>query len=537
MAESESSSTAPDTGPSVSGSGLHIDDVYLEGDTPDGTAVVGHLSVVVDAGGITVVGPGPDARRTVSWERMSSIELGPPATLPDGQSVSSLQFSLDGRPLRLLVPTGAAGVLGAVSSAIATPSAAPAAGGAVAVALRPDADTGAGDEGSVVSGAGIATVVAQVAPSPTADVAPPEVSTADATCGDLAPADVSPPDVTPADVAPADLTPADVPPADVTPADVAPADLTPADVPPADVAAGTEYADDAWEELPSSRWRSYPRITQAVKSPMGAAQRMRRLVLVTVLVVLVPVAIGVWSIRTAPPPAAPLTMSDHALAARVGIQPGELSGWQSERTLPANVFAAGANTGTIAASTARHASVVLARCLRVSQSALDDAFGIGPAAAQRSAEVGSRTYLDPAGNGGGVSSLVDVESTAATGRADAQVFADPSLFATCYQPFAQVMLPFADATGTTGGFTGATVEPTVVPVPAPGSNVVVAAFQIARIGTADGQSVTSVTTAVAVFGGRVQATVDMVSDFAFPLTAQDQLVRDIEARVIGTSLL
>jgi len=303
------------------------------------------------------------------------------------------------------------------------------------------------------------------------------------------------------------------------------------------VAAGTEYADDAWEELPSSRWRSYPRITQAVKSPMGAAQRMRRLVLVTVLVVLVPVAIGVWSIRTAPPPAAPLTMSDHALAARVGIQPGELSGWQSERTLPANVFAAGANTGTIAASTARHASVVLARCLRVSQSALDDAFGIGPAAAQRSAEVGSRTYLDPAGNGGGVSSLVDVESTAATGRADAQVFADPSLFATCYQPFAQVMLPFADATGTTGGFTGATVEPTVVPVPAPGSNVVVAAFQIARIGTADGQSVTSVTTAVAVFGGRVQATVDMVSDFAFPLTAQDQLVRDIEARVIGTSLL
>lgn len=132
MAESETSSTVPETGSGTSGSGLHIDDVYLEGETPEGTAVVGHLSVVVDAGGITVVGPGPDARRTVSWERMSSIELGPPATLPDGQSVSSLQFSLDGRPLRLLVPTGVAGVLGAASSVVAAPSGAPAAAASAA---------------------------------------------------------------------------------------------------------------------------------------------------------------------------------------------------------------------------------------------------------------------------------------------------------------------------------------------------------------------------------------------------------------------
>jgi len=519
--ESESSSTVPETASGASGSGLHIDDVYLEGDTPEGTAVVGHLSVVVDAGGITVVGPGPDARRTVSWERMSSIELGPPATLPDGQSVSSLQFSLDGRPLRLLVPTGVAGVLGAASSAVAAPSGAPAAaasaaGGAVAVALRPDAGTTVGDEGSVVSDAAGDTAEAQVAPSPIALEAPPEVSTAD----------VSP---VSDEVAAVDAAP------DVAAVDAAP-EVTAVDATP-DVAAEAEYNDDAWEDTPSSRWRVYQRITPSGRPALLAGQRMRRLVLLTILVVLVPVAIGLWVVHTAPPPAPPLTMSDHALAARIGIQPGELAGWQSERTPPANVFAAGANGGGVAAHTAREASVVLARCLRVSQSALDDAFGIGPAAAQRSAEIGSRAYLDPAGNGGAVSSLVDVESTAATGRADAQVFADPSLFATCYQPFAQAMLPFADATGTTGGFTTATVEPTVVPVPAAGSNVVVAAFQIARIGTADDQAVTSVTTAVAVFGGRVQATVDMVSDFVFPLTAQDQLVRDIEARVIGTSLL
>jgi hypothetical protein len=117
------------------------------------------------------------------------------------------------------------------------------------------------------------------------------------------------------------------------------------------------------------------------------------------------------------------------------------------------------------------------------------------------------------------------------------VFADPSLFATCYQPFVQAMLPYAGAGAPTGGYATATVQPTVVPVPDDSPNLTVAAFQIARIGNEGGQSVTSITTAVAVFGGRVQATVSEASDLVFPLDTQDTLVRDIEARVIGVSLL
>ena len=84
--------------------GLRLDDVALEGETPDGKAVVDHLSVIVDAAGITVLGPAPGASRTLGWDRMSSVELGPTSALPGEQAVNSLQFVLDGRPLRFLLP-------------------------------------------------------------------------------------------------------------------------------------------------------------------------------------------------------------------------------------------------------------------------------------------------------------------------------------------------------------------------------------------------------------------------------------------------
>jgi hypothetical protein len=65
----------------------------------------------------------------------------------------------------------------------------------------------------------------------------------------------------------------------------------------------------------------------------------------------------------------------------------------------------------------------------------------------------------------------------------------------------------------------------------------VAAFQIARIGSDRAQTVTEVTTAVAIFGGRLQASLGTVSDFVFPIDVQNQLVNTAEARVIGASLL
>ncbi|MDR3650427.1 MAG: hypothetical protein P4L20_15140, partial [Acidimicrobiales bacterium] len=84
---------------------LRMDDVYLEGATPEGPAMVGHLSVIVDTEGITFLGPEPGERRTVGWDRTSPLEFGPPASLPGGQAVTSLEFVVDGRPLRLLVPS------------------------------------------------------------------------------------------------------------------------------------------------------------------------------------------------------------------------------------------------------------------------------------------------------------------------------------------------------------------------------------------------------------------------------------------------
>ncbi len=82
-----------------------MDDVYLEGATPDGPAVVGHLSVIVDTAGITFLGPDPGERRTVGWDRTSPLEFGQPAAMPDGEQVTALEFVVDGRPLRLLVPS------------------------------------------------------------------------------------------------------------------------------------------------------------------------------------------------------------------------------------------------------------------------------------------------------------------------------------------------------------------------------------------------------------------------------------------------
>jgi len=110
------------------------------------------------------------------------------------------------------------------------------------------------------------------------------------------------------------------------------------------------------------------------------------------------------------------------------------------------------------------------------------------------------------------------------------------LFATCYQPFVQAMLPYASGGGSTG-FATATVQPVVVPVPEGPGTVTVAGFQIARIANAPGQTKTVITTATAVFVGRVQATLGTVSNLVFSLNAQNQLVRELEIRSIGVGQL
>jgi len=274
------------------------------------------------------------------------------------------------------------------------------------------------------------------------------------------------------------------------------------------------------------------------RPPLSRAQHLVRVTVLALVVALVLVGATIWIARPgAGGPTGPSPVSDAAIAARVGIQRGELPGWAGQSGRVADVFAAGATTrGRAASRTAARSSTVLARCLHVSVAALDSAFDMGSAAQERTARSASRLYADPEGDGGAISSVVDVVRSDGAGRADAAVFADPSLFATCYQPYVQAMLPFAPG-APRSGFATATVQPTVVPVPSGSSDVEVAAFQIARIGNDDGQSLTTVTTAVAVVGGRVLATVDATSDLVFPLDTQDAVVQQIEARVLGVSLL
>ncbi len=455
---------------------LRMDDVYLEGATPEGPAMVGHLSVIVDTEGITFLGPEPGERRTVGWDRTSPLEFGPPAALPGGEAVTSLEFAVDGRQLRLLVPSKR-------------------------------------DPAGVEAGAVVEPVVESPPPVPVAETVVPVL--AEPVVESLPPV-----------LAVADTT-AYVPMA-----------LEPEPSAEDDFTAEDDATDE--EETPAEprvRFRPYPGLSKQSRRPaLTPPQRMVRLVLVTVLLGLIPMAAGVWYFHLQPLPTQPVhALSDATIAARVGIQPGDLPGWSTAASRMGNPFAAGATThGPAALRTAEQASTVLARCLHVPVSAVDGAFGMGSAVAQRTAQAVSPTYLDPSGNGGAVGSVVDVLRSSQAQQADASVFQDPALFATCYQPFVQAMLPWAPGGGS-AGFATATVQPVVVPVPDGPATIPVAAFQIARIANGNGQTTTVVTTAVAVSAGRVLTTLGTVSDFVFNLDAQNHLVRDVEIRTIGMS--
>jgi len=615
-----------------------MDDVYLEGATPEGPAMVGHLSVIVDTEGITFLGPEPGERRTVGWDRTSPLEFGPPASLPGGQAVTSLEFVVDGRPLRLLVPSkrdpgDGEGALAEASaeSAIVAPPVAPVAAPVVAlpssvlaeplfaeplVAEPPAAPVAARVAeipAPLVTEPPVAPAAAPVAAPPSSVLAEPlfaEPVLAEPPAAPVAarvveiPAPVPEPLVTEPPAAPVAASvveiPAPVPDPLVTEPPAAPVAARVAEIPapvpeplfaeplvtepvltepvlaappaapvaasvaevPAPVAAVVDtsgYRRERWSTDPDDEevdeeatdeadlpteprvwFRPYSGHSRQARRPaLSPSQRMLRLILVTVLVGLVPMAAGVWYFHLQPLPTRPAGhfLSDAAIAARVGIQPGDLPGWSAEASRMGNPFAAGATShGAAALRTAQQSSTVLARCLHVPLSAVDGAFGMGSAVTQRTAQVTSPAYADPSGNGGAVGSVVDVVKSPQIQQADSDVFQDPSLFATCYQPFVQAMLPYASGGGSSG-FATATVQPVVVPVPDGPETVQVAAFQIARIGNGNGQTTTVVTTAIAVFAGRAQATLGTVSNFVFSLDAQNRLVRDVEIRTIGVSQL
>ena len=333
---------------------LHMEDVYLEGATPDGPALVGHLSVTVDEEGLTVVGPSPGSVRTVGWDRLSSLEFGPATTLPGGVPGTSMHLVLDGRPLRLLVPSARAG---GVKMAELAPEPQPTP--PVEVLHFP---------AEAVAAAPV--VAPPPAPAPVAVIPPP-----------------SAPPVAPPPVAP--------PPVAVVAAPV----VETADTEPVVDQPDSELEPDDDDDPRPPSVRVLPTATRRHRRRASPrALHLRRVVLVTVLLGLIPIAGGVWffHFRVAPARLPGASLSDAAIAIRVGIQPGDLPGWKGAPTQLGNAFSAGASTaGPEAANAAAQASTVFARCLHVPPSALDGAFGMGGAAAQRTAEVASPLYADP----------------------------------------------------------------------------------------------------------------------------------------------
>ena len=646
-----------------------LDGAYLEGVTPDGPAVVGELSVVVDEDGITVFGPTPDARRALDWERVSPVTLGAPGTLPDGTVATTLEFSLEGRQLRLLVATALVpqtGNLvedidsyrsprnGGISEGKGNGASTPVpevsedaliahvdveggspltvepvtAAGALEVELAPPAeflteveDGGqSGDISTAVedavgdavedaveddvevtepAGAMLTESHDERAPEGVEEVEAVTEARQDAEARHVAgvapaaePGAQVPDVVSVADVAPvayatqAAKTPEagqDAPEAgEVPPPDSASGynlvDVVPADEPGrqqqvADallvsfdkrfeygtgygtgygteygIEYGAEYGTDAGvgeDDLPEDPmfetedrlWRA-PRLVSRM-SLEQRRDRWRWIVIGAGIVVMSGVAVGVWVTRGGTPahPVHALAARDTEVARNVGIRAGDLAGWPSHGNPPGNPFAAGASQSAAAMNAAQQATADLARCLHVPQTAVDGAFGLGGAVTP-SGHADSPMYAEPSGNGDSVSSSVDVMRSVKDEQSDFRVFENASLFATCYQPYAQAMLPYSTSPGSgPSGLSLATVEPVDVPPPPDGSAAQVVAFQIARIGTQMGQTVTSITTAVAIFGGRVQATVGTVSDFVFPLDTQNTLVHSLEARVIGANLL
>jgi hypothetical protein len=546
---------------------LRMEDVYLQGDTPDGPAMVAHLSVIVDTDGITFLGPEPGERRTVGWDRMSPLEFGAPGALPGGGSATSLEFELDGRPLRLLVPSkgdaphageaeapehdpvvaarglAAASVsdpVGAVQAPVASDTAPP---------VAPEA----ADPDPVPALAVVPMPAPAAVPMPAPAAVPMPVPVSlPAPAPAPMPVPVSLPAPAPAPMPVPVSLPAPAPAPAPAPMPVslrmpapAPLPIPTVEIPvPVVVERSASHVESPAPDQGPTPPRPRPGLTRrSLREPrrltVPDVRHTVKAALATLLAGLLAIAAGVWYLHSQPPAphAGRSSLSDTAIAARVGIQPGDLSGWHTNAPGMGNAFAAGASTnGAAGLHHAEQASSIMARCLHVPISAVYGAFGVASAISQRTAESTSLSYADPNGNGGGVNSFVDVMSTRQIQQADAAVFRDPALFATCYQPYVQAMLPYASGGGG-AGFATATVQPVPVPVPSGPGDVEVAAFQIARIANDAGQTTTVVNTAVAIFDGRVQATLGTVSNFVFSLSAQDQLVRDLEIRVIGVSQL
>ena len=268
-------------------------------------------------------------------------------------------------------------------------------------------------------------------------------------------------------------------------------------------------------------------------TPVGQRRISGRLFIILVVLLLLIGAAGGWYYKRhhsstggpSTPPAA-VVQADATLAASVGVQHADLPGWTVTPGPTGNAFTSTV-ASTAATTTAATATTALSDCLHTSTTDVIGAFG--GSSATRSAQAATPTYSDPSATGTTASSVVDVMRGAAAEQADFAILSNPE-FAACYAVFAQTILPYAASAPAGSPFTSVTVAPATVPTPA-SSRVRAQAFTITRTGP----SGTVTTTAVALFGGRIQTTIDMTSTSTFPAAVQNSLVTAVETRM-ATSL-
>lgn len=408
--------------------------VTLAGTVPEGTAQVGDLCVVVDAAGISVLGPAPEVVRTVTWDRVSSLAMRP-ALVGAGRPATALEVGLGSRFVEVLFPSDS---------------------------YDRDAVDGLARHTTAVSGFTVATVAPAAAP-------------------------LSVPDT-----------------------------------------------DQSTESARADGWQP----PSPVDRPRRTGKSRRPVVAVVVLVLVAGLAGGWYYVHRSSTPSTPAAPTASALventviATSAGIHPGDLAGWTHAAGNLGNPFASGATTSPTAAAAAAHAGSALAQCMGVPVSDVDGAFGIGSAPG-RVAQAQSLLFSQAGTTGATASSSVAVMASAGDVSRDASVFGDATALASCLQRFEQAMLAYVPV-GTSGETLSAvTVEPDTVALPTPPTGVHEAAFSMARTGQIGGQSVTQTTDAIAVFGGRVQATVTTTSNAAIDATTEGALVGAVEARVAG----
>jgi hypothetical protein len=219
--------------------------------------------------------------------------------------------------------------------------------------------------------------------------------------------------------------------------------------------------------------------------------------------------------------------ADTSLGGRVGIQAADLTGWTTTRGAPGDAFTPALASTPAATAAGTKALSSLAGCLKVPVSEVSRTFnGSSPARASVSS---SPTYNDPTSPGTTASSVVAIMRGPSAEHADEKLFSDPTTFANCYAAYATALLPY-QATTTAAAAPYTTVQVQSEPeATATSTRVHIQAFEITRTG----KSGSLITIAVAVFGGRMQAELNLSSPTVFPAPIQLALVNAVEGRITG----